>query len=264
MGGGWTPASRRALPAGRDPGGGPGLRRETTPDVYIVERIGVVATAGRPTATTTTRTRPRTDCATRSTPSWPAAGSRPPSSPRRVLDQVEVELLCWEGCPSHPAALADLRDGARARRAGHAARDRDAEEQAERRALPGLPHDPGRRRGPLPVRRAALAAAAASTGPTAGRTPSVELSTAGVHNSTLAVQSMEIGPARTRTRSVSPSPGRRGLRRPRSRGSGWRPPRASAAPPGRRRGPAARRTGRRARCRGERRAGQGQRRGGAG
>jgi hypothetical protein len=23
---------------------------------------------------------------------------------------VEVELLYWEGCPSHPAALADLRD----------------------------------------------------------------------------------------------------------------------------------------------------------
>jgi hypothetical protein len=26
-----------------------------------------------------------------------------------LLDQVEVELLYWEGCPSHPAALADLR-----------------------------------------------------------------------------------------------------------------------------------------------------------
>jgi hypothetical protein len=40
----------------------------------------------------------------------PAAPERPPSAPdASSIDGVLVELLFWGGCPSHPAALADLR-----------------------------------------------------------------------------------------------------------------------------------------------------------
>ena len=51
---------------------------------------------------------------------------------------MEVELLFWEGCPSHPAALADLRaalgDGVAVR-----VREVETEEQAVAEGFPGSP-----------------------------------------------------------------------------------------------------------------------------
>jgi hypothetical protein len=55
-----------------------------------------------------------------------------------VLDQVAVELLYWEGCPSHPAALEDLRAAL-----GDAhdviVREIETEDQAAAEHFPGSP-----------------------------------------------------------------------------------------------------------------------------
>jgi hypothetical protein len=51
---------------------------------------------------------------------------------------VEVELLYWEGCPSHPAALADLR-AALGDRAEVTVREIETEEQAAAERFPGSP-----------------------------------------------------------------------------------------------------------------------------
>ena len=100
-----------------------------------------------------------------------AAGREPGDQAGRLLDQVEVELLCWEGCPSHPAALAELR-AALGDDVEVVVREIVTEEQAVARALPGLADDPRRRRRPVPDRRAAVADAAASTAsPTAASPP---------------------------------------------------------------------------------------------
>ena len=66
---------------------------------------------------------------------------------------MRVELLWWEGCPSHPQALADLRDALRAEGI-----DEDVLEVSAHRLrgagrgerLPWLAHDPGGRRGRVP------------------------------------------------------------------------------------------------------------------
>ena len=74
-----------------------------------------------------------------------------------------VELLFWDGCPSHPRALADLRAaladaGSTPTRSTCARSDDDA--AADARALHRLAHDPHRRRatssdpGDEPVRPA--------------------------------------------------------------------------------------------------------------
>ena len=69
---------------------------------------------------------------------------------------MEVELLFWEGCPSHPAAFAELRaalgEGVEVR-----VREIVTEEQAVAERLPGLADDPRRRGRPVPLGRAALA-----------------------------------------------------------------------------------------------------------
>ena len=71
------------------------------------------------------------------------AGRPPGRQPRdqagRLLDQVEVELLYWEGCPSHPAALAELRAALGERRAGRRCARSSAEEQAVAEGFPGSP-----------------------------------------------------------------------------------------------------------------------------
>jgi hypothetical protein len=55
-----------------------------------------------------------------------------------LLDQVEVELLYWEGCPSHPAALADLR-AALGDEVPVTVREVVSEEQAVAERFPGSP-----------------------------------------------------------------------------------------------------------------------------
>jgi hypothetical protein len=55
-----------------------------------------------------------------------------------LLDQVEVELLYWEGCPSHPAALADLR-AALGDDVPVAVREIVSEEDAVAERFPGSP-----------------------------------------------------------------------------------------------------------------------------
>src|SRR5215210_2573729 len=55
---------------------------------------------------------------------------------------MRVELLWWEGCPSHPQALDELRDVLRAEGldpAGVAVIEIESEEQAEREGFPGSP-----------------------------------------------------------------------------------------------------------------------------
>jgi hypothetical protein len=55
---------------------------------------------------------------------------------------MRVELLWWEGCPSHPAALADLRDALREEGIGEEVlevRHIASEEEAERAGFPGSP-----------------------------------------------------------------------------------------------------------------------------
>ncbi len=75
-----------------------------------------------------------------STPARTTARWRTPAS--SAWRSVRVELLWWEGCPSHPQALADLRDGpARGghRRAGVELRHIASDEEAEREGFPGSP-----------------------------------------------------------------------------------------------------------------------------
>ena len=55
-----------------------------------------------------------------------------------MLDQVEVELLYWEGCPSHPEALADLR-AALGDDVPVGVREIETEEQALAEGFPGSP-----------------------------------------------------------------------------------------------------------------------------
>ena len=55
-----------------------------------------------------------------------------------MLDQVAVELLIWEGCPSHPRALADL-EAALAGRAEIVVREILSEEDAVASEFPGSP-----------------------------------------------------------------------------------------------------------------------------
>jgi hypothetical protein len=55
---------------------------------------------------------------------------------------MRVELLWWEGCPSHPEALADLRDALREEGIGEErleVRHITSEEEAERAGFPGSP-----------------------------------------------------------------------------------------------------------------------------
>jgi hypothetical protein len=52
-----------------------------------------------------------------------------------------VELLFWEGCPSHPEALAQLRDVLRSEDVGSAVElvEVTSDEQAQRERFPGSP-----------------------------------------------------------------------------------------------------------------------------
>ena len=55
---------------------------------------------------------------------------------------MRVELLWWEGCPSHPQALADLRDALREEGIGEdvlEVRHIASEEEAEAAGFPGSP-----------------------------------------------------------------------------------------------------------------------------
>jgi hypothetical protein len=55
---------------------------------------------------------------------------------------MRVELLWWEGCPSHPQALADLRDALREEGIGEGVlevRHIASEEEAEAAGFPGSP-----------------------------------------------------------------------------------------------------------------------------
>ena len=61
---------------------------------------------------------------------------------------MRVELLWWEGCPSHPQALADLRDALREEGIGEEVlevRHIASDEEAERDGLPRVAHDQDRR-----------------------------------------------------------------------------------------------------------------------
>ena len=107
-------------------------------------------------------------------------GRQPRDQAGRLLDQVEVELLYWEGCPSHPAALADLRE-ALGEEVPVTVREVASEEQAVAERFPGrrrsastartcsrpttrralsLPHLPPGRRPLLPHARPRRAAGA--------------------------------------------------------------------------------------------------------
>jgi hypothetical protein len=55
-----------------------------------------------------------------------------------LLDQVEVELLYWDGCPSHPEALAMLRE-ALGEDVPIVVRAVASEEQAAAEGFPGSP-----------------------------------------------------------------------------------------------------------------------------
>ena len=75
---------------------------------------------------------------------------------------MRVELLWWEGCPSHPQALAELREALRAEgidedvlEVRHIASD----EEAERTRFPGIANHQDRRRGPVPARSGRAAGA---------------------------------------------------------------------------------------------------------
>ena len=60
--------------------------------------------------------------------------ARPETTPGRLLDQMAlIELLYWEGCPSHPAALAMLRS-ILGDDAGRAGRDRGSRRTPSARA----------------------------------------------------------------------------------------------------------------------------------
>ena len=125
----------------------------TTPDVFVTDASGrrLPRRAGR---------RPRRPVAERGVAArgagrraGRAAGGATRDEAGRLLDQVAVELLYWEGCPSHPAVLAQLR----AAWGAAESRARDRHRGGRRaRGLSGLADDPRRRRRPVPQRRAAV------------------------------------------------------------------------------------------------------------
>ena len=94
---------RRPVPARRRPVGGAGLRRDRhARGLRDRPRRGSSATTARPTPTTTTRRSARPGCGRRSTTCSPAARSPGRStSPAGCSIKWRVELLWWEGCPSH-------------------------------------------------------------------------------------------------------------------------------------------------------------------
>ena len=129
---------------------------KTTPDVFVTDASGVVY-RGAPDAD---HGDPSLNAAWLRAALDDVLAGRPVANPRdeagRLLDQVEVELLYWEGCPSHPAALAELR-AALGEDVPVTVREVVDRGAGGRGALPGLADDPRRRRRPVPVGRAAVA-----------------------------------------------------------------------------------------------------------
>ena len=130
-----------------------------TPEVFVIDRDGVVRYHGAPDGDYDD---PAQDAAwLREALDDVLAGrevARPTTSPAGCSIKWRVELLWWEGCPTHGEAAELLRADPRRDRQGRRARRpaRGADPRRRRAArLPGLPDLPGRRPRPLPDRRGA-------------------------------------------------------------------------------------------------------------